>query len=91
MPELATKVSLLNFMITPEGLEDQLLGIVVAKERYVFSRHSQMLSEDCWDSLMLYCYFKAVKILYFIVMHSYILGSHPFVSKLYINYVILGY
>lgn len=35
LPELATKVSLLNFMITPEGLEDQLLGIVVAKERLV--------------------------------------------------------
>ena len=34
LPELATKVSLLNFMITPEGLEDQLLGIVVAKERW---------------------------------------------------------
>ncbi|XP_056131285.1 dynein axonemal heavy chain 12 [Lampris incognitus] len=33
LPELATKVSLLNFMITPEGLEDQLLGIAVAKER----------------------------------------------------------
>lgn len=33
LPELATKVCLLNFMITPEGLEDQLLGIVVAKER----------------------------------------------------------
>ena len=33
LPELSTKVSLLNFMITPEGLEDQLLGIVVAKER----------------------------------------------------------
>ncbi|KAM9343831.1 dynein axonemal heavy chain 12-like [Pholidichthys leucotaenia] len=33
LPELATKVSLLNFMITLEGLEDQLLGIVVAKER----------------------------------------------------------
>ncbi|XP_054243607.1 dynein axonemal heavy chain 12 [Indicator indicator] len=33
MPEIATKVSLLNFMITPEGLEDQLLGIVVARER----------------------------------------------------------
>ncbi|XP_069580748.1 dynein axonemal heavy chain 12 [Brachyistius frenatus] len=33
LPELATKVSLLNFMITPEGLEDQLLGIMVAKER----------------------------------------------------------
>ena len=26
-------MSLLNFMTTPEGLEDQLLGIVVAKER----------------------------------------------------------
>ena len=33
LPELSTKVTLLNFMITPEGLEDQLLGIVVAKER----------------------------------------------------------
>ncbi|XP_068019795.1 dynein axonemal heavy chain 12 isoform X1 [Melanerpes formicivorus] len=33
MPEVASKVSVLNFMITPEGLEDQLLGIVVAKER----------------------------------------------------------
>ena len=33
LPELSTKVSLLNFMITPDGLEDQLLGIVVAKER----------------------------------------------------------
>ncbi|KAI8807084.1 dynein heavy chain and region D6 of dynein motor-domain-containing protein [Cladochytrium replicatum] len=32
-PEISVKVSLLNFMITPEGLEDQLLGIVVAKER----------------------------------------------------------
>ena len=33
LPEIATKVTLVNFMITPEGLEDQLLGIVVAKER----------------------------------------------------------
>ena len=33
LPEISVKVSLLNFMITPEGLEDQLLGIVVAKER----------------------------------------------------------
>ena len=33
LPELSVKVTLLNFMITPEGLEDQLLGIVVAKER----------------------------------------------------------
>jgi len=26
-------VTLINFMITPEGLEDQLLGIVVLRER----------------------------------------------------------
>ncbi|GKT15873.1 Dynein axonemal heavy chain 7, partial [Aduncisulcus paluster] len=31
-PELSTKVTLLNFSITQEGLEDQLLGIVVKKE-----------------------------------------------------------
>lgn len=33
LPETAVKVTLLNFMITPVGLEDQLLGIVVAKDR----------------------------------------------------------
>lgn len=33
LPEVSVKVTLLNFMITPEGLEDQLLGIVVLKER----------------------------------------------------------
>nr|CAD7398221.1 unnamed protein product [Timema cristinae] len=44
LPEVAVKVSsttyliahsvtLLNFMITPQGLQDQLLGILVAKER----------------------------------------------------------
>lgn len=27
------QVTLLNFMITPQGLQDQLLGIVVAEER----------------------------------------------------------
>eukprot|EP01028_Stygiella_incarcerata_P004265 TRINITY_DN1920_c0_g2_i1.p1 TRINITY_DN1920_c0_g2~~TRINITY_DN1920_c0_g2_i1.p1 ORF type:complete len:4143 (+),score=1128.32 TRINITY_DN1920_c0_g2_i1:148-12576(+) len=33
LPELSTKVTLINFMITPEGLSDQLLGLVVARER----------------------------------------------------------
>ncbi|RLN83016.1 hypothetical protein BBO99_00002484 [Phytophthora kernoviae] len=33
LPEVSVKVTLLNFMITPHGLEDQLLGIVVAQER----------------------------------------------------------
>lgn len=33
LPEIAVKVCLLNFMITPLGLQDQLLGIVAAKEK----------------------------------------------------------
>ena len=33
LPETSTKVTLINFMITPNGLEDQLLGIVVKEER----------------------------------------------------------
>eukprot|EP00743_Colponemidia_sp_Colp-15_P006229 GILK01006701.1.p1 GENE.GILK01006701.1~~GILK01006701.1.p1 ORF type:complete len:1608 (-),score=254.94 GILK01006701.1:104-4669(-) len=33
LPELCVKVCLLNFMITPEGLQDQMLGLIVAKER----------------------------------------------------------
>jgi len=33
LPEIAVKVTLLNFMITPTGLEDQLLGLVVQRER----------------------------------------------------------
>jgi dynein heavy chain, axonemal len=33
LPEVAVKVTLLNFMITPAGLRDQLLTIVVVEER----------------------------------------------------------
>lgn len=33
LPEVFNKVTLINFVLTKEGLEDQLLGIVVAKER----------------------------------------------------------
>lgn len=33
LPEVSVKVTLTNFMITPEGLQDQLLGIVVSQER----------------------------------------------------------
>ncbi|KAG7256268.1 hypothetical protein CRUP_029318, partial [Coryphaenoides rupestris] len=32
-PEISTKVTLINFTLSPSGLEDQLLGCVVAKER----------------------------------------------------------
>lgn len=33
LPEVAVKVTLLNFMITIAGLSDQMLGVVVATER----------------------------------------------------------
>lgn len=33
LPEIFNKVTIINFALTVEGLEDQLLGIVVAKER----------------------------------------------------------
>ncbi|XP_056381079.1 dynein axonemal heavy chain 1 isoform X2 [Hyla sarda] len=32
-PEICTKVTLINFTLSPSGLEDQLLGLVVAEER----------------------------------------------------------
>jgi hypothetical protein len=32
-PEVCVKVSLLNFFVTPEGLEEQLLGTVVTQVR----------------------------------------------------------
>lgn len=32
-PEVFVKVSLLNFFVTPEGLEEQLLGATVDKVR----------------------------------------------------------
>ena len=54
LPEVATKVTLLNFMITPEGLEDQLLGIVVAKERLGMAQHNyynKKFSACFWLSL----------------------------------------
>jgi hypothetical protein len=33
LPEVSTKVTLLNFIVTPSGLTDQLLGLVVKTER----------------------------------------------------------
>lgn len=42
-PETSVKVTLLNFAITPIGLEDQMLGIVVAKERSDLQEAKEML------------------------------------------------
>ena len=43
MPELSTKVTLLNFMITLEGLNDQLLGILVKKEKPELEQEKERL------------------------------------------------
>ena len=43
LPELSTKVTLLNFMITYEGLNDQLLGILVKKERPDLEKEKERL------------------------------------------------
>ncbi|PNH03664.1 Dynein heavy chain 7, axonemal [Tetrabaena socialis] len=43
LPETAVKVTLLNFMITPDGLADQLLGVVVAQERPDLEEQRQLL------------------------------------------------
>ncbi|CAL7933869.1 unnamed protein product [Xylocopa violacea] len=47
LPEIVVKVTLLNFMITPQGLQDQLLGIVVAKELPILEeRKNQLIVEE---------------------------------------------
>ncbi|XP_029937135.1 dynein heavy chain 7, axonemal [Myripristis murdjan] len=43
LPETSVKVTLLNFMITLEGMQDQLLGIVVARERPDLEEEKQAL------------------------------------------------
>ncbi|XP_069790707.1 dynein axonemal heavy chain 7 isoform X5 [Narcine bancroftii] len=43
LPETSVKVTLLNFMITSEGMQDQLLGIVVARERPDLEEEKQHL------------------------------------------------
>ncbi|KAJ0395885.1 hypothetical protein P43SY_002016 [Pythium insidiosum] len=46
-PETCVKVNLLNFMATEEGLQDQMLGIVVAKEEPVLeAQREKLVLED---------------------------------------------
>merc|ERR1719355_162382 len=42
-PEICVQITLLNFMVTPDGLEDQMLGILVAKEEPETERKRQNL------------------------------------------------
>ncbi|XP_030747452.1 dynein heavy chain 3, axonemal isoform X2 [Sitophilus oryzae] len=54
LPEIAVKVSLLNFMITPQGLQDQLLGIVVAREKPdLEEKKNEMIVESANNKKML--------------------------------------
>ncbi|KAI4456222.1 dynein axonemal heavy chain 7-related [Holotrichia oblita] len=54
LPEVAVKVTLLNFMITPQGLQDQLLGIVVAKEKpELEEKKNEMIVESANNKKML--------------------------------------
>lgn len=50
LPEVSTKVTLLNFMITYEGLNDQLLGILVKKERPELEEERERLIIDSADN-----------------------------------------
>jgi dynein heavy chain len=50
LPEVSVKVTLLNFMITPEGLQDQLLGIVVAKEKPELEQEKSALILEAADN-----------------------------------------
>ena len=43
LPEVAVKVTLLNFMITPAGLQDQLLATVVFEERPELAKEKERL------------------------------------------------
>ncbi|XP_041978336.1 dynein axonemal heavy chain 3 [Aricia agestis] len=62
LPEVAVKVTMINFMITRQGLEDQLLGTVVARERpdleqhknelIVQSAHNKRLLNDIEDKIL---------------------------------------
>uniref|UniRef100_H2YSE0 AAA+ ATPase domain-containing protein n=1 Tax=Ciona savignyi TaxID=51511 RepID=H2YSE0_CIOSA len=47
LPEVSVKVTLINFMITPIALEDQLLRLVAAKERpELEEKKSELILED---------------------------------------------
>ncbi|KAK1794827.1 hypothetical protein P4O66_009897, partial [Electrophorus voltai] len=54
VPEVAVKVCLLNFMITPLGLQDQLLGLVAAKEKPdLEEQKNQLIVESAANSKQL--------------------------------------
>lgn len=54
LPEVAVKVCLLNFMITPLGLQDQLLSIIAAKEKpELEEKKNQLIIQNAANSKQL--------------------------------------
>ena len=70
-PEISTKTAIVNFAVKEQGLEAQLLGIVVRKERpdleeskdkLVFNiAQSKQKLIDLEDEILMYVYFKMSK------------------------------
>ena len=59
LPEISVKVTLLNFMITPLGLEDQLLGIVAAKEKpELEEKKNELILEGAKNKKQVICHIK---------------------------------
>ncbi len=54
LPEISLKVKIINFVITPLGLEDQLLGIVTRKEKPELEKlKNQLISESAHNKRQL--------------------------------------
>jgi dynein heavy chain, axonemal len=54
LPEIYNKVTIINFALTLQGLEDQLLGIVVAKERPDLQElRDNLIKQKAWNQEML--------------------------------------
>lgn len=49
-PEMSVKVTLLNFAITPEGLQEQMLSIVMHKEQTEMEDQKQQLLKSNADN-----------------------------------------
>ncbi len=79
LPEVSVKVTLLNFMITPEGLQDQLLGVVVGQERPQLQAEKEALILEAADNKR-----QLKEIEEQILKVNLHLSIHPFTSALHL-------
>ena len=69
LPEIAVKVTLINFMITAVGLQDQLLGIVVAKERPdLEAEKNQLIIQGAENKNFVYFFFFFLSFLFIYIL-----------------------